>query len=181
MNLKLFTRFNWKCLSRGSEPSSLPSHYLSALIICRYFMGSDVPGCLRRLLNLFPVDYRPENTNAEDWKILAKGRLVNHVTAFAVSLIHRRRLSRLCWRKKSQIVSFASELNSSDRRPGGVLMMNLSPVELQTSFCDELTSESCYPSTGAWAVLFLIDLNKPEVPLCEPLGFTHNCSPVSCQ
>lgn len=37
-----FTSFNWKCLSQGSKPGVLPSHYLPAMIICRYFMQSDV-------------------------------------------------------------------------------------------------------------------------------------------
>lgn len=42
MNLKLFTLFNWKCLSQGSKLSPIPNHYLSALIISRYFKESEV-------------------------------------------------------------------------------------------------------------------------------------------
>lgn len=42
MNLKLFTLFNWKCLSQGSKLNPIPNHYLSALIISRYFKESEV-------------------------------------------------------------------------------------------------------------------------------------------
>ena len=90
MNLKLFTLFNWKCLSQGSKPGPLPSHYLSALIICRYFMESDVLS-VNGSFGIYPCwdFYRLKNTNTEGRKSQQKDQLVNHVTTFSVPQIHR--------------------------------------------------------------------------------------------